>query len=247
MLPLTFWISVEWVFSGSSLDEGKRGRDRAGERGASSDAVFLEQRDELGREVRAVLDGVDARLKPHAHALGALDVGCGRHAELVRFVDRRRSDFGRHAQNARLAFLLRIEDASGDEQLHEVAFAREAVADDLARLLGGLSDVGEQPRAVAVWHRDADARSEQTRPLVLPCVDRVAHVYVGKARVAHRAHGGHATRELLLRMLFDDAPQVPHADRISHHLVDEVAPAPALVGLPEPQRCTCRFTRPGTR
>ena len=24
-------------------------------------------------------------------------------------------------------------------------------------------------------------------------------------------------------MLFDDAPQVPHADRISHHLVDEVA------------------------
>ena len=24
-------------------------------------------------------------------------------------------------------------------------------------------------------------------------------------------------------MLFDDAPQVPHAERISHHLVDEVA------------------------
>ena len=75
----------------------------------------------------------------------------------MRFVDRRGCDFGRHAQNARLAFLLRIEDASGDEQLHEVAFAREAVADDLARLFRGLSDVGEQPRAMAVRYRDADA------------------------------------------------------------------------------------------
>ena len=142
---------------GVELDEGKRGRDRAGERGLPTDAVFLEQRDELGREVRAVLDGVDARFKPHAHAFCALDVGCGRHAELVRLVDRRCGDFGRHAQNSRLAFLLRIEDASGDEQLHEVAFAREAVTDDLARLLGGLSDVGKQPRAVAVRYRDADA------------------------------------------------------------------------------------------
>ena len=170
-----------------------------------------------------MLDGVDARFKPHAHAFCALDVGGGRHAELVRLVDRRSCDFGRHAQNARLSFLLRIEDTSRDEQLHEVAFAREAVADDLARLLGSLCDVGEQPRAVAVRHRDADARSEQARPLVFPGVDRVAHVHIGKARVAHRAHGGHAARKLLLRMLFDDAPQVPHADRVSHHLVDKVA------------------------
>ena len=84
-------------------------------------------------------------------------MGCGRHAELVRLVDCRCSDFGRHAQNSRLAFLLRIEDPSGDEQLHEVAFARKAVADDLARLFGGLSDMSEQPRAMASRHRDADA------------------------------------------------------------------------------------------
>ena len=68
-------------------------------------------------------------------------------------------------------------------------------------------------------------------PGVLPGVDGVAHVHVGEGGVAHRAHRGHAARQLLLRVLAQHPAQVPHADRVARHLVDEVACAARAHGL----------------
>ena len=81
----------------------------------------------------------------------------------------------------------------------------------------------EQPGTVAARHRDAHTRGEKARTGVLARIYRIAHIDVGKARVAHRTHGSHAACELLLCVLLDDASQIPHADGVSHHLVDKIA------------------------
>ena len=146
----------------------------------------------------------------------------GAQAELASLVAGSLRDLGRHAQHARLALHLGVEHAAGDEQLHEVALVREAIAHDGTRLFRRGRDVREQARAVASRHRDPHAGC-QPRTWVPPRVDGVAHVHVGEPGIAHRAHRGHAAGQLLLRMRLERAAQVPPAQRVAHHLVDEVA------------------------
>ena len=178
-----------------------------------------------------MLDGVHAGLEAHAHALGALDVRGGAQAQLACLVASRLRNLGRHAQHTRLALHLGVEHASRDEQLHQVALVREAVAHDGARLFRRGRDVREQARAVAAGHRDPHAGRDQPRTRMLPRVDGIAHVHVGEPRIAHRAHGGHAAGQLLPHMRLERAAQVPPAQRVAHHLVDEVACGAGARGL----------------
>ena len=218
-------------FGGIELHERKRRRDGAGQRRGAPGSVALEQRDQLVVQRGAVLDGVHAGLEAHAHALGAFDVRGGAQAQLACLVASRLRDLGRHAQHARLALHLGVEHASRDEQLHQVALVREAVAHDGARLFRRGRDVREQARAVAAGHRDPHAGRDQPRTRMLPRVDGIAHVHVGEPRIAHRAHGGHAAGQLLPHMRLERAAQVPPAQRVAHHLVDEVACGAGARGL----------------
>ena len=177
---------------GRQLDERQRRGDGAGQRAFAAHAVFTEQRQQLVVQNATMLDGVHARFQAHANTLGALDMRRGMHAQLMRLIHRCRRDLRRHAQHARLAFLLSVEHAAGDEQLHQIALVREAVAHDLTRLIRRFGNVCEQPRTVAARHRHAHARGDQARALVLARIDGVAHPHVSESRITHAAHRGDA-------------------------------------------------------
>ena len=166
----------------------------------------------LRRHRSAVLDCVDAGLKRGLHTFGALDMGHDRKANLVRHLTRRRGDIDRHAQHARLAYFGRVEHATRHEQLDNIGTARIQIAHLFGRLVGGIGDLREQPRAMATRHRDACSRRYQTRTLILTGIDGVAHGDVGKQRVARAAHRGHATCQLLLRAAFENVAHdgAPH-------------------------------------
>ena len=170
----------------------------------------------LRRHRSAVLDCVDAGLKRGLHTFGALDMGHNGQPHFMRRLARRRGDIDRHAQHARLAYFGRVEHATRYEQLDDVSAARIQVTHLIGRLIGGIGDLREQPRAMATRHRDACSRRYQTRTLILTGIDGVAHGDVGKQRVARAAHRGHAACQLLLGTTFEDVAN----DGAAHGIVE---------------------------
>ena len=149
----------------------------------------------------------------------------------MRLIHRCRRDLRRHAQHARLAFLLSVEHAAGDEQLHQIALVREAVTHDFTRLIRRFGNVREQPRAVTARHRHAHARGDQARALVLARVDSVAYPHVGESRITHAAHCGDAACQLLLGVFAQRTMQVPTPNGVGNHLLDKVARRACAGGL----------------
>ena len=171
---------------------GNGGRKRADE----SSAALMEELQDLGCGDSAVLDGVHAVFKSHAHALGALNVGSNNLAQAMRLIASGFDQLRGHAESTGLTLGRGVHHASRNHELDDVGARLDGASHVGRSLLGGRRLSRKGSGEVAARHRDARVSCDNARTSNLARLHRVAHAPVDVKQATHGAQRGDAALEL---------------------------------------------------